>query len=109
MALDSMDITFDNFNTGISNSEISKLLEVNCYPNPAKNFVFFEFSVLSSEFWVRENNQIRVNNSFGQQVALLPVKSNKTVWDTRNIQPGLYFYSLKSGDSVLAGKLIISK
>ncbi len=116
MALDSMDITFDNFNTGISNSGSNNSLEVKCYPNPAKDYVVFEFEVRSSsegmplaKVEVGVNNQIRVTNTFGQQVALLTIKSEATVWDTRKIKPGVYYYSLKSKDLTKAGKLIISK
>lgn len=109
MALDSMDITFDNFNTGISNSRITNSFEVNCFPNPAKNYVVFEFEVRSSKFEVGVNNQIRITDTFGQQVALLPVKSEKTIWDTRKIKPGIYYYTLKSNNLTKPGKLIISK
>lgn len=109
IALDSMDITFDNFNTGITNFNSSKDIEVSCYPNPAKDFVVFEFDVRSSEFEVWENKEIRIIDAFGQQVALLDVNNEKVVWDTQKINPGVYFYSIKSNGVVKAGKLIISK
>ena len=109
MALDSMDITFDNFNTGIVEPGVSDLIEVKCYPNPAKEYVVFELSVLGSEFNVRENNEIRITDTFGQQVGVLPINNDKVVWDIRNINSGIYYYTLKSGNSIKSGKLIISK
>lgn len=77
------------------------------YPNPANDYVVFEFSVPGSEFRVRESDQIRLTNTFGQQVALLPVKSEKIVWDTRNIPNGIYFYSLEIERKVLCGKIVV--
>lgn len=112
MVLDSMDITFDNFNTGITNLNSGNDIEIHCYPNPAKDKVTLSLStfVLKGSYGeVGENNIIKITNAFGQQVVLLEVKNNKVVWDTKDIQPGVYFYSLKSNDSVKAGKLVIAK
>ena len=107
MAVDSMDITFDNFNTGITNFNSSNDIEVSCYPNPAKGYIVFE--VESSKFGVGETNEIRVTDAFGRQVALLNMNNEKVVWDTQKINPGVYFYSVESDGVVEAGKLIISK
>lgn len=87
-------------------SSISELnyTSINTYPNPAKDYMVFK--VQKSGF---RNLQIFITNSYGQHVALLPVRNEVTVWDTRNIKPGVYFYLLKSNESALTGKLIIAK
>ncbi len=77
------------------------------YPNPAKDYIVFEFDVRSLEFEVGANNLLRITNTFGQQIALLQVNSEKTVWDTRNIQNGIYFYSVENDKNVYSGKLVI--
>jgi len=104
MALDSMDITFDNFNTGISNYGITNSFEVNCFPNPAKDYVVFEIQ----EYEVNDQ-RIIITNTYGQQIKLLPIKNDKTIWDTREIKSGIYYYILEANDSAESGKLMILK
>ncbi len=103
-----MDITFDNFNTGITNFNSSNNIEVSCYPNPTKDYAVFEFRVLGSEFRVDENNQIRVTNAVGQQVASLVIENEKVIWNTQKIKSGVYYYRFESNGIIQAGKLIIS-
>lgn len=91
--------------TNISTSIKENAIKV--YPNPAKDFVVFE--VRSSEFEVWDKNEIRITNTFGQQVALLPVKSDATIWDTRDIQSGIYFYYLENERIKYNGKVVIQK
>ena len=50
---------------------------------------------------------VLVVNVFGQQVAELPVTSEKTVWDTRQTKKGIYFYILELEGKVVSGKLTI--
>jgi murein DD-endopeptidase MepM/ murein hydrolase activator NlpD len=105
MALDSMDITFDNFNTGISNSRITNSIEVNCFPNPAKDYVVFEVRKVKPI-----NQQIIITNTYGQQIELLSIKNEKTVWDIRKVSSGTYFYYLQSGlNAIERGKIIVLK
>ncbi len=85
---------------------------VSCYPNPANDKVTLSLSkcVLKDSYGdIGENIKIQIMNSFGQQVALLEVKNEKVVWDTQNIQPGVYFYSIKLDGLITVGKLIIAK
>jgi hypothetical protein len=42
-------------------------------------------------------------------VAELPVKDEKTVWDTRHIPAGTYIYTLKSAGFNKTGKIVITK
>ncbi|OQX75237.1 MAG: hypothetical protein B6D61_10750 [Bacteroidetes bacterium 4484_249] len=50
-----------------------------------------------------------VVNIFGQEVARLPVKGEKTVWDCRDVQNGIYFYSVEIEGKVVSGKVVVRK
>ncbi len=79
------------------------------YPNPAIDYVVFELEVQSSNFEVNEKRKIQISNVFGHEVAQLPLKSEKTVWDTRKIDAGLYIYIISIGEQIETGKIIIRK
>ena len=50
-----------------------------------------------------------VVNIFGQTITKLPVKAEKTVWDTRDVQNGIYFYSVELEGNLINGKIVIQK
>lgn len=50
-----------------------------------------------------------VVNVFGQQVAELPVTSEKTVWHTDKVKNGVYFYKVELDGEVLSGKVVVQK
>lgn len=93
---------------------------IKCYPNPARDYVVFELpsSVISSctvipntgagtSVSVRNPLAIRITNLFGQEVTKLPVKTEKTVWDTREVKNGIYFYRVELEGKVVSGKLVL--
>ncbi|MBL7102914.1 MAG: T9SS type A sorting domain-containing protein [Bacteroidales bacterium] len=89
---------------------------VKVYPNPAKDYVVFELppSVISNQWAgqsasVRNPLPVRVTNLFGQEVTKLPVKIEKTVWDTREVKNGIYFYSVEIEGKYFGGKVVIQK
>lgn len=79
------------------------------YPNPAGEYVVFEFGVRSSKFEVGETNKIVFIDVFGQRVAELQIKSEKTVWDCREVMAGVYFYFVELEGKRYSGKVVISK
>lgn len=81
----------ENFFTGIK-----------VYPNPAKEYVIFESQHLFSGF-------ISLTDIYGRPVAEVPVTSEKTVWDTRGVQPGVYLHHFNNGKNIASGKLMIVK
>lgn len=111
----------------VSLPEETFLLALKVYPNPANNYIIFELPVIPGPSVVisREttvgsdekspcNNpqsppQISITNTFGQQIAQLEVKGNKTVWDARTIQAGVYFYFLEISGKRYSGKVIVQK
>ncbi|MBC8489253.1 MAG: T9SS type A sorting domain-containing protein [Bacteroidetes bacterium] len=90
---------------------------IKVYPNPATDYVVFEFSSsVISNCWagqsvsVRNPPAIQITNIFGQMMAELPIKNEKTVWDIREVSGGTYFYCLQSGlNAIERGKIIILK
>jgi len=64
--------------------------------------------------WIFEidlDDTVVIVNIFGQTITRLPVKKEKTVWDTRQIQNGIYFYRIdpaRVGEGeVLSGKVVV--
>ncbi len=88
--------------TGINDmAVVQERLKV--YPNPAKDHVVFE----QKENTI--NSKIKIMNIFGEQVETLFVKSEKTVWDTRQTKNGIYFYRLELKGKMVSGKVVIQK
>ena len=95
--------TSTNIINNITNEKVIKV-----YPNPATDYVVFEISpsIIINE----RKNVILISDVFGQVVAMLPVKNEKTVWDCREMSSGTYFYWLQSGLNVIdRGKVLIIK
>jgi hypothetical protein len=90
---------------------------VKVYPNPAGEYVVFEFEVSGSGFSVpgsgsgihSKNNEIQIMNVYGQELATKQVTSEKTVFDLRQWQEGIYFYSLKMEGKRYGGKIVVQK
>ncbi len=90
----------------INNITNDKAIKV--YPNPATDYVVFE--IPSSIPQNRGKNIILINDVFGQVVETLPIKNEKTVWDTREMSSGTYFYCIQSGlNTIERGKILILK
>ncbi|MBC8487028.1 MAG: T9SS type A sorting domain-containing protein, partial [Bacteroidetes bacterium] len=85
------------------------------YPNPARDYVVFEFSSsVISNWWagqsvsVRNPPAIQITNIFGLIVENnLPITNGMAVWYCSKINPGLYFYRLYNNDEIKTGKIII--
>jgi len=72
------------------------------YPNPAKNYVVFEFNK-------KEPTEIGIYDAFGREVSCLPVAQKKTVWVTKNMRSGLYYYKTEINGAVISGKVMLRK
>ncbi|NOX45823.1 MAG: T9SS type A sorting domain-containing protein, partial [Chlorobi bacterium] len=73
------------------------------YPNPARDYVVFELNEYP------QNVTIHIVNVFGEQVETLLIKAEKTVWDTREVQSGIYFYHVEIDGKVFSGKIVVQK
>lgn len=81
--------------------------EFKVYPNPANDYVLFEIDQRIVNQQIRNHKQkINVFNVFGKKVINLFIESESTVWDTKEIKPGIYFYSTLINGKILNGKII---
>lgn len=84
---------------------------LNVYPNPAQDYMVFEVPSSSIQNPLRNKGakdpNVIISNVLGSQVAMLPLNNEKTVWDTRKVKAGIYFYMLKSNETQITGKFII--
>jgi hypothetical protein len=85
-------------------SEVDNKLVI--YPNPAGKYMVFEFELQGSKC---EFGNIQITDIFGRKVVELPLKSEKTVWDCREIENGVYFYISKIEGEKYSGKVVINK
>jgi hypothetical protein len=90
----------------INNTTNEKVIKV--YPNPAQDYVVFEIPPSIPPNGGK--NVILINDVFGQVIATLPIKNEKTVWDCREVSSGTYIYCLQSGlNTIERGKVVIIK
>ncbi len=74
------------------------------YPNPVRNYVILELPVVPATHTV-----FYIYDIYGRNVATLPVKAKKTVWDARAVKNGVYLYTLRGTGVVKSGKIVIDK
>jgi hypothetical protein len=79
--------------------------KIKVYPNPAKDYMIFE----AIEHIQLNHSEILIQDIYGNQIASLILNSPKTVWDTRNIPGGIYFYQTIIDGEFMSGKVVISK
>lgn len=99
---DTLEFTVINSNV-IYESEMVN--EVVIYPNPAKDYVVFNLTPPCPPQG-GSCNVIKVNNIVGKEVAKLPVKGERTVWDCREVENGIYFYRVGINSKWYSGKLV---
>lgn len=85
------------FENNITNDNVS------VYPNPAHDYVVFEFKK------PLPLGTITIADLMGRTVASMPVNSEKTVWQAVGITPGVYLYCIKGENLSASGKLVIFK
>jgi hypothetical protein len=79
---------------------------LSAYPNPAKNSITFAWRLAEES----ETAEIAITDMKGSLVAKIPVsgKRGKIVWNTGNLEPGVYSYRLMANQGNLAtAKLVI--
>lgn len=108
MDYDSMDVNFDNFNTGFSDLSVENN-KIFCFPNPAADFTTFVFDnedeLLSPVLISIYNNSMMLLQKYyydsgDSSQSLLKI-------DLDGLTSGLYFYKIVKGKNEFAGKLII--
>lgn len=92
---------------GIPQTNANQQLKV--YPCPANNYVVFENPVTARSRSTKQSPLLTITNTLGQQITQLEVKGEKTVWDTREIKPGVYFYRVALKGIHYSGKIMIQR
>jgi len=79
--------------------------KITVHPNPAKTWVNFDYTVPGGS----NNAMLEIRDAGGKLVyhTTLENKQGQYVWDTRNIAPGLYHYTLKTTHGIKTGKVTI--
>jgi hypothetical protein len=83
--------------------------QLKAYPNPANNYVIFENPVIARSGVTKQSPMLAITNTLGQQIAQLEIKDAKTVWDTRQVYSGVYFYRVVIKDTPYSGKIMIQR
>ncbi len=83
-----------------------KTNEINVYPNPVKDRLFFQL-----ENTMSKDVQIRIYNVLGdklleQNYAITDQKSSTIEFNLPGINPGVYVYAISIGDDVLYGRFL---
>jgi hypothetical protein len=92
--------------TGVNNVTSNETTRSRIYPNPAKNSFNVEITLAS----VKDIN-IDLYNAIGQKVSAIKVNGqageNTVKMDVENVNPGVYFVKIRSGNTESTKKLII--
>jgi hypothetical protein len=86
-------------NLGTEKHPLSAMVSV--YPNPATEAVVFETVN-------RSTGLISITDIYGRHVAEVMVTGEKTVWNTKGFQAGVYLYKMNAAKQVASGKIILS-
>ncbi len=81
---------------------------ISAYPNPARQWVAFNYTLP----YPSEKATISIHDASGKTVNIIEIQAaiGQTIWDTRKIPSGLYFYCLQvNGTTIDRRKLIINK
>ena len=105
MAVDSQDIVFDNFNTGIILKETT-INELICYPNPVKNRIIISLPDDVNE----EDVNVSVFNSQNERKLEMELNcepSSRTLnLDVQNLTPGMYFIKTSTNNAYFTARFI---
>ncbi|MCB2208020.1 MAG: T9SS type A sorting domain-containing protein [Bacteroidetes bacterium] len=93
----------------VSTPEAPLTEELSIYPNPATSYIIFEFPVIARYKVPKQSPLLTITNTFGQQIAQLEIKDTKTLWDTRKVQAGVYFYFVEIAGKRFSGKMVVQK
>lgn len=75
------------------------------YPNPANDYVCFQYPGPDEG----KPSLLKIYSSLGNEIKNPKIYNSgtKMVWDTRDINPGEYFYTFNPGEDFSSGKIIV--
>jgi len=96
-----------NADINLSNPAKESLLSVTAKPNPASDWVVFEYSLPGE---TREAT-IRISDAGGRIVETMSVsgKQGQKMWDTRGLVSGTYYYVLINAGEYKSGRIVLHK
>ncbi len=99
-------VKFDYNTSGINDNEFNNVTFSDAYPNPAKNHMKIDYKVTGGNSAV-----LNITNVLGRTIKRIALDVNSTgvVLDISDLTPGLYFYSLKVDNNIIATKKLIVK
>jgi hypothetical protein len=85
---------------------VPALATLTAYPNPAKDYVCFEYTAQQNP-----EADIMIFNIMGIQISnpVLYNSGSKIIWDSRQVPPGVYFYTWSANGFTGSGKIVITK
>ncbi len=96
-------------NSKVDLAELGKIygLNITAKPNPATDWVAFDYTLPENE----GSATLTLTDITGKIVELFNLngQQGQKVWDTRDIKPGTYIYTLKVASFSKTGKIVISK
>jgi hypothetical protein len=95
--------------TAVNPALLNKALGVSCTadPNPAREWTAFDYTLPETA----GKGTIRITDAKGRVVKVVEVvgTQGQYVWDTREVKPGVYFYTFVVNGSGTTSKLVITK
>jgi len=104
-----LDSNIPGFCSSASLIESNILSDVNCYPNPANNYLTIDYS-LPSDMFV----SVSVCNYLGAEVLINSIGTQSTgqhsfSLDTESLAPGVYILKIQRGTDVMSKKIIVMR
>ena len=82
-------------------------IEITVKPNPAREWTTFNYQLPDDI----SKGVIKIIDAYGKLIEIFTItgKQGQKVWDTRNVNSGIYYYTLNVSGLSKSGKLIINK
>jgi len=80
------------------------IVECSIYPNPGNKLLVIAFAAVPEI----SNRKLTIYNSMGIAVYSASITKQKSILDTGNLLPGIYFYNIITGNTIIqSGKLVL--
>ena len=91
--------TFNQNNTGLTNTQDLGKSTVSVYPNPVNNYINIDFEYSG-------NRSINLSNGVGQSIVVQVLADQKNLVQLPNLRAGIYFLTVREGGKILATERI---
>ncbi|HEY4800529.1 MAG TPA: T9SS type A sorting domain-containing protein [Bacteroidia bacterium] len=82
---------------------------VKCYPNPSKGMLYIKYELADSSPIGNENVSISLYDLNGNKLQSFSPATSETQVDMSSFADGIYFCEMKTGETVLTKKIILSR